>query len=179
MGRRQCLPLNGRFQLLDLIITELVTWPVKNSRSLIGGNFICQKNPLQDLLSSLNAVVSTNERHWIITGHVTFKLRYIFVNLVTENPQYCIKLKGKHCQKPHWGWGCRSLGAEAQLHPWHTWPLSYLAQLDHYTIRNGIEILEYFRYSYALLQENKKNADIFGAIFCFNEDVRLYVTIPG
>ena len=31
--------------------------------SLIGGNFICQKNPLQDLLSSLNAVISTNERH--------------------------------------------------------------------------------------------------------------------
>ena len=35
-----------------------------------------KKNPLQDLLSSLNAVVSTNERHWIITGHVTFKLPY-------------------------------------------------------------------------------------------------------
>ena len=48
----------GGFQLLDLIITEL-----KKSRSLIGGNSICQKNPLQDLLSSLNAVISTNERH--------------------------------------------------------------------------------------------------------------------
>ena len=35
-----------------------------------------KKNPLQDSLSSLNAVISTNERHWIITGHVTFKLRY-------------------------------------------------------------------------------------------------------
>ena len=34
------------------------------------------ENPLQDLLSSLNAVISTNERRWIITGHVTFKLRY-------------------------------------------------------------------------------------------------------
>ena len=54
----------GGFQLLDLSLK--VTLPVKNSRSLIGGNFICQKNPLQDLLSSLNAVISTNERHWII-----------------------------------------------------------------------------------------------------------------
>ena len=35
-----------------------------------------KKNPLQDLLSSLDAVISTNERHWIITGHVTFKLCY-------------------------------------------------------------------------------------------------------
>ena len=35
-----------------------------------------KKNSLQDLLSSLNAVISTNERHWIITGHLTFKLRY-------------------------------------------------------------------------------------------------------
>ena len=33
-------------------------------------------NPLQDFLFSLNAVILTNERHWIITGHVTFKLRY-------------------------------------------------------------------------------------------------------
>ena len=36
-----------------------------------------KKNPLQDLLSSLNAVTSTNERHGIITDHVTFKLRYV------------------------------------------------------------------------------------------------------
>ena len=35
-----------------------------------------QKNPLQDLLSSLNAVILTNERNWILTGHVIFKLRY-------------------------------------------------------------------------------------------------------
>ena len=34
------------------------------------------KKNLQDFISSLNAVISTNERHWIITGHVTFKLRY-------------------------------------------------------------------------------------------------------
>ena len=35
-----------------------------------------KKNPLQDLLSSMNAVISTNEKHWIVTGHVTFKLPY-------------------------------------------------------------------------------------------------------
>jgi len=54
--------LKGGFQLLDLIVTELKR-SVKNPRSLIGRYFICQKNPLQDLLSSLNAVISTNERH--------------------------------------------------------------------------------------------------------------------
>ena len=32
-----------------------------NSSALIGGKFILKKNPLQDLLSSLNAVISTNE----------------------------------------------------------------------------------------------------------------------
>ena len=37
-----------------------------------GGNFIWQNYPLQDLLSSLIAVTSTNER----LGHVTFKLCY-------------------------------------------------------------------------------------------------------
>ena len=31
-----------------------------------------KKNPLQDLLSSLNAVISTNERIEFITGHVIF-----------------------------------------------------------------------------------------------------------
>ena len=35
-----------------------------------------KKKSLQGLLSSLNAVILTNERLWIITGHVTFKLRY-------------------------------------------------------------------------------------------------------
>ena len=46
-----------------------------NSSALIGGIFI-KKNPLQDLLSRLNAVIATNERHWIIPDHVIFKLRY-------------------------------------------------------------------------------------------------------
>ena len=39
-------------------------------------NLFVKKNPLQDLYSSMNAVISTNERAWILIGHVTFKLRY-------------------------------------------------------------------------------------------------------
>ena len=35
-------------------------------------NLFLEKNPLQDLLSSLNAVISTNERIEFITGHVIF-----------------------------------------------------------------------------------------------------------
>ena len=57
----------GGFQLLYLIIKELkIHMTCKKSKisHCIGGNFICQKkNPLQDLLSSLNAVISTNEMH--------------------------------------------------------------------------------------------------------------------
>ena len=39
-------------------------------------NLFVKKSPLQDLYSSMNAVISTNERAWILTGHVTFKLCY-------------------------------------------------------------------------------------------------------
>ena len=71
------ISVNGGFQLLDLIIMELKShmtcWKSKVSH---WWKFNLSKNPLQDLLFSLNAVISTNERHWIITGHVTFKLRY-------------------------------------------------------------------------------------------------------
>ena len=31
---------------------------------------------MPDFLSSMNAVISTNEKAWILTGHVTFQLRY-------------------------------------------------------------------------------------------------------
>ena len=50
-------------------------WPVKNSSALIGGKFIL-KNPLQDLLSSLKAVISTIERIEFITDHMTYNLAY-------------------------------------------------------------------------------------------------------
>ena len=43
---------------------------------LLVENLFVKENPLQDLLSSMDAVISTNERAWILTGHVTFKLRY-------------------------------------------------------------------------------------------------------
>ena len=42
-----------------------VMWSLINSSALIGGKFICKKNPLQDLLS-------TNERTWIYKGSHDF-----------------------------------------------------------------------------------------------------------
>ena len=44
-----------------------------------------KKNPLQDLLSSPIAVISTNERNWILEGHVIFELRYNQINQL-KNP---------------------------------------------------------------------------------------------
>ena len=46
-------------------------WPVINSSALTGGKFIL-KIPLQDLLSGVNDVISTNERIEFITGHMTY-----------------------------------------------------------------------------------------------------------
>ena len=37
-----------------------------------------KKNPLQDFLSSLNAVTSTNEGTEFITGHVIYNLAYTY-----------------------------------------------------------------------------------------------------
>ena len=39
-------------------------------------NLFLQKNPLQDLLSSVNAVISTNERVEFITDHMTYNPAY-------------------------------------------------------------------------------------------------------
>ena len=44
--------------------------------SLVGNLFV--KKTLQDFLSSLNAVISTNDRNWILKGHVIFKLNQIY-----------------------------------------------------------------------------------------------------
>ena len=66
----------GVFQLVDLTITEL-----KDHMTCY--KFECshwwkidffKKNPLQDLLSSLNAVISTNESTQFITGHMVYTL---------------------------------------------------------------------------------------------------------
>ena len=37
-----------------------------------------KKNPLQDLLSTLNAVISTNESTQFITGHVIYNPAYTY-----------------------------------------------------------------------------------------------------
>ena len=50
-------------------------WSIKNSSALVVGKFIL-KNPLQDLLSSVNAVISTNERIEFITDHMTYNPAY-------------------------------------------------------------------------------------------------------
>ena len=51
--------------------------PIINSSARIGGKFIFfQKNPLQDLLSSLNAVISTNKSTRFITGHMIYNHAY-------------------------------------------------------------------------------------------------------
>ena len=39
-------------------------------------NLFIKKTPLQDLLSILNSLISTNERNGILTDHVIFKLCY-------------------------------------------------------------------------------------------------------
>ena len=41
-------------------------------------NLFVKKNPLQDLLSSLNAVLSTNESTEFITGHVIYNPAYTY-----------------------------------------------------------------------------------------------------
>ena len=39
-------------------------------------NLFVKENPLQDLLSSVNAVISTNKRIEFITGHMTYNPAY-------------------------------------------------------------------------------------------------------
>ena len=41
-------------------------------------NLFFQKNPLENLLSSLNAVISTNESTGFITGHVIYNPAYSY-----------------------------------------------------------------------------------------------------
>ena len=46
------------------------------------------KNPLQDLLSSLNAVISTNESTRIITGHVIYNPAYTYSQVSIKQAGY-------------------------------------------------------------------------------------------
>ena len=51
-------------------------WLVINLSALIDGKLIFKKNPLQNLLSSLNAEISTNESTGFVTGHMVYNLAY-------------------------------------------------------------------------------------------------------
>ena len=46
-------------------------------------NLFFQKKPLQELLSSLNSVISTNESTWFITGHMVYNLAYTYILQMT------------------------------------------------------------------------------------------------
>ena len=48
-------------------------------------NLFEKKSPLQNLLLSLNAVISTNESTQIITAHVIYNPPYMYLQLQTEN----------------------------------------------------------------------------------------------
>ena len=57
-------------------------------------NLFPKKNPVQDLLSGLNAVISTNESTWIITGHVINNPAYTykFQLKTTYTCFYCLEM---------------------------------------------------------------------------------------
>ena len=48
-------------------------------------NLFLQKNSLQDLLSNLNDVISTNESTEFITVYVIYNPAYIYLQIPTEN----------------------------------------------------------------------------------------------
>ena len=53
---------------------------------LLVENIFFKKNPLQDLLSSVNAAISTNERIEFITGHMTYNPAYTLILQTTTTP---------------------------------------------------------------------------------------------
>ena len=66
------------FQLEFVSIGQVINhMTCYNLSALIGEKFI-QKNPLQDLLSSLNAIFSTNESTTILKGHVIYNPAYTY-----------------------------------------------------------------------------------------------------
>ena len=62
---------NG-FQLEFVSISRVINHMLSLEENLF------KKNPLQDLLSSLNAVISTNESTLSITGHVIYNPAYTY-----------------------------------------------------------------------------------------------------
>ena len=78
-------------------ILYLTKLPAMNSSALIGGIFI--KNPLQDLLSNKNALISNNESTRFITVHVPdlytykFQLKEYILTIKKELRRFlCIKI---------------------------------------------------------------------------------------
>ena len=67
--------------MVDLIIMELkdhmTCYKFESPVTLVEYLFVKQ-NPLQDLLSSLNAVISTNESTQVITGHLIHNPAYTY-----------------------------------------------------------------------------------------------------
>ena len=83
----------GDYRLQDLSISQvIVMWPVKNWSALIGGKFMLKKC-FQDFLSSLKAVISTNESTEFITSHVIYKQTYTYKFQLKTTIIYCKKLK--------------------------------------------------------------------------------------
>ena len=50
-------------------------WPVVKSSAFIGGKIVL-KNPVQDVLFSVDAVILTNERIEFIPGHMAYNPAY-------------------------------------------------------------------------------------------------------
>ena len=74
-----CLRDLGGFQLEFVSISRVINHMIcYNVSAIIGGTFICKKKPLQDLFSSVNAVIFTNRRTRFITGHVIYNPAYTY-----------------------------------------------------------------------------------------------------
>ena len=58
-------------------------------------NLFLQKNPFQDFLSSLNAVISTNESTEFITGYLIYNLAYTYKFQLKIT--YLIRAQKTHC----------------------------------------------------------------------------------
>jgi hypothetical protein len=56
-------------------------------------NLFFQKNTLQDLLSSLNAVISTNESTQLITGHMVYNLAYTKILQMTTTIVWAFEIR--------------------------------------------------------------------------------------
>ena len=108
-------------------------WLVINSSALIGGKFILKKNALQDLLSSLNAVISTNERIEFITGHVIFNKAYNEILQLKTTMDLSIKiLISNLCQNILWMSPRFELSATSLLAWYVTFWLSFHLHILHW-----------------------------------------------